>query len=205
MPSAGFLFSASFVRSGGDLKLVGEDGHTILVPRYFDSGTPPSLIAPNDTVLHGDTVRLLAGPAHPGQYAQAGDAAAAPSPIGKVVQADGTINVQHADGTAGTLHLGDSIFENDVVETQQSSVGIRFSDGSLFSMSAGTRMAINHFVYDANSSSNSALFSVIKGTFTMFGGKVVDSGHMEVSTPIATLGSGGRTALASMSMRRRDG
>ena len=195
VPSTDFLFSASFVRSGGDLKLVGEDGHTILVPRYFDSGTPPSLIAPNDTVLHGDTVRLLAGPAHPGQYAQAGDAAAAPSPIGKVVQADGTISVQHADGTAGSLHLGDPIFENDVVETQQSSVGIRFSDGSLFSMSAGTRMAINHFVYDANSSSNSALFSVIKGTFTMFGGKVVDSGHMEVSTPIATLGIRGSNSI----------
>ena len=195
-PSADFLYSASFVRSGSDLKLVDHDGHTVIIPRYFELGTPPPLIAPNNTVLDGDTVRLLAGPAHPGQYAQAGDAAAAArSPIGKVVQADGTISVQHADGTAGTLHLGDSIFENDVVETQQSSVGIRFADGSLFSMSAGTRMAINHFVYDANSSSNSALFSVVKGTFTMFGGKVVDSGNMEVSTPIATLGIRGSNSI----------
>ena len=40
VPSADFLFSASFVRSGSDLKLVGEDGHTILVPRYFRLGYP---------------------------------------------------------------------------------------------------------------------------------------------------------------------
>ena len=52
-----------------------------------------------------------------------------------------------------------AVIENDVVETGQSTVGIRFADGTIFSMSAGTRMVINHFVYDPDSSSNSALAS----------------------------------------------
>lgn len=194
VPSADFLYSATFVRSGSDLKLVGDDGHAVVIPRYFESSSLPPLIAPNDTVLTGDTVRLLAGPAYPGQYAQAG-APSGSTPIGKVVQAEGEISVHHADGTAGSLHFGDPIFENDVVETGQSTVGIRFTDGTIFSMAAGTRMVINHFVYDPDSSSNSALFNVIKGTFTMFGGNVVDTGDMKVSTPIATLGIRGSNSI----------
>ena len=107
VPDADFLYDASFIRSGSDLKLVGDDGHTLLIPRYFDSDTPAPLVAPNDTGLSGDTVSLLAGPAHPGQYAQAGAPTAA-NPIGKVVEAEGAINVQHADGTTGSLSKGDS-------------------------------------------------------------------------------------------------
>ena len=145
-------------------------------------------------MLNGDTVRLLAGPEYPGQYAQVGSPTAA-SPIGKVERAEGTTSVQHADGTTGSLSVGDPIFEKDVVETE-GSLGIRFDDGTVFSMSAGTRMVINHLVYDPNGSSNSALFSVLKGTFAMFGGKIVDTGDMKVATPIATLGIRGSNLIA---------
>ena len=136
---------------------------------------------------------LLAGPAHPGQYAQLGEPAAAPA-IGKVERAEGTNSVQHADGTTGSLKLGDPIFEKDVVATE-GSLGIRFNDGTVFSLSAGTRMVIDHLVYDPTSSSNSALFNVIKGTFSMVGGKIVDTGDMEVATPIATLGIRGSNSF----------
>ena len=83
-----------------------------------------------------------------------------------------------------------------MVETIGSSLGIRFDDGTVFSMSAGTKMVINHLVYDPHGSSNSALFSVLKGTFTMVGGKIVDTGDMKVTTPIATLGIRGSNLIA---------
>ena len=145
-------------------------------------------------MLNGETVSLLAGPAYPGQYAQIGAPVAA-SPIGKVERAEGTTSVQHADGTTGSLTVGDSIFEKDVVETG-GSLGIRFNDGTVFSLSAGTRMVIDHLVYDPNGSSNSALFSVLKGTFAMMGGNIVDTGDMKVATPIATLGIRGTSLMA---------
>ena len=49
VPSADFICNASFLRSGSDLKLVADDGHTVLLPRYFDSDTPAPLVAPNHT------------------------------------------------------------------------------------------------------------------------------------------------------------
>ena len=55
-------------------------------------------------------------------------------------------------------------------------------------------MVIDHLVYDPDSSSNSALFSVVKGTFSMVGGKIADSGKMDIETPIATLGIRGTAA-----------
>jgi hypothetical protein len=194
IPDADFLYDASFIRSGSDLKLVGDDGHILVVPGYFDSDMPAPLVAPNDTGLSGNTVSLLAGPAHPGQYAQIAspvttDAVGATAkPIGKVVEAEGTlINVKHTDGATGSLSVGDPIFEKDVVEAG-GPVTIRFNDGTVFNMTAGTRMVIDHLVYDPDGASNSALFNVIKGTFSMVGGKIVDTGDMKVETPIATLG-----------------
>ncbi|MFN2201851.1 MAG: VCBS domain-containing protein, partial [Caldilineaceae bacterium] len=196
VPDSDFLYGATFIRSGSDLKLVGEDGQTILVPRYFDSDAPPSLVAPDSSGLSGETVSLLAGPAHPGQYTQA-TAPDAPAPIGEVVKAEGEAEVQRVDGTKEALDKGDPIFQNDVVEVAGSSLGIRFSDGTLFNMSAGTKMVINNLVYDPDSSSNSALFNIVKGTFSMVGGKIVDSGEMDVATPIATMGIRGTAAGCS--------
>src|SRR5262249_13806062 len=116
------------------------------------------------------------------------DVIAAPKPIGKVVEAEGTlIDVKHTDGATGSLSVGDPIFEKDVVEAG-GPITIRFNDGTMFTMTAGSRMVIDHLVYDPDGSSNSALFSVIKGTFSMVGGKIVDTGDMKVATPIATLG-----------------
>jgi VCBS repeat-containing protein len=193
VPDADFLYDASFVRSGSDLKLVGDDGQTLLVHGYFDSDAPVPLVAPNDTGLSGDTVSLLAGPAHPGQYAQLAspsvtDVVPAPKPIGKVVEAEGTfINVKHTDGTTGSLKVGDPIFEKDVVDAG-GPIAIRFNDGTMFSMTAGSRMVIDHHVYEPDGSSNSALYTVLKGTFSMVGGSIVHTGDMKVATPIATLG-----------------
>jgi hypothetical protein len=54
-------------------------------------------------------------------------------------------------------------------------------------------MALNEFSYDANSTSNVALISLVQGTFSFVAGKVAHTGDMKIDTPVATMGIRGTT------------
>ena len=69
-----------------------------------------------------------------------------------------------------------------------SSLVLSLSDGTVFNMGASARMVLNELVYDANSTSNSALISLVKGSFTFVAGQVAHTGDMKVDTPVATMG-----------------
>lgn len=75
VPDAQLLFTAQFHRAGPDLVLIGRDGHKLLIPNYFGSEQRPALVAPNGASLPAHLVDLLAGPAAPNEYAQAGSPA----------------------------------------------------------------------------------------------------------------------------------
>ena len=60
-------------------------------------------------------------------------------------------------------------------------------------------MALNEFVYDPNSTSNSTLFNLTKGTFTFVAGKVAKTGDMKIDTPVATMGIRGTTPRVEIS------
>src|ERR1700710_1252116 len=72
IPDTQFLFSAKFKKVGVDLILTGDDGAKIVVSGYFNHSKRPDLADPNGAFLSGDLVERLAGPEHPGQYAQLG-------------------------------------------------------------------------------------------------------------------------------------
>ena len=136
------------------------------------------------------------------RWAQAQSNAAIATPIGKVVSAKGTINVEHDSAVAvvvqasvgGRTKVGDLVYKGDVVSTGvDSALGITFSDGSAFNLSSNARMALNEFVYDPKGTSNATLFSLSKGTFTFIAGKVAKTGDMKIDTPIATMGIRGTT------------
>jgi hypothetical protein len=112
IPDAHFLFTADFKRKGPDLVLTGEDGRKILVPDYFRQEKPPDLVSPEGAILSANVVELLAGPATPGQYAQAG-APAAPQPIGRVETVAGSATAVR-NGVAVELNVGDLVFQGDV-------------------------------------------------------------------------------------------
>src|SRR5262245_42390330 len=80
---ADLLFGAQYSRTTHDLILTGESGKSIIVVDYFDHDQPPALSSPDGAMLTASTVKALAGPLAPGQYAQAGDQQVAAS-IGKV-------------------------------------------------------------------------------------------------------------------------
>jgi len=125
------------------------------------------------------------------------------TPIGKVVTAAGSVSIEHVSavvvqaslgGQSGGAKIGDSVYLGDVVSTgSDGRVGITFTDGTAFDLSANARMVMNEFVYDPNSKSNSSLLSLTKGTFTFVAGKIAKSGDMKVNTPVATMGIRGTT------------
>jgi hypothetical protein len=133
----------------------------------------------------------------------------ATKPIGKVVVATGSVTLERAnaviiqvsaDGQAGQAKVGDLVYQGDAVATgADGRVGINFTDGTSFNLSNNARMVLNEFVYDPNSSSNSTLFNLTKGTFTFVAGKVAKTGDMKIDTPVATMGVRGTTPRVEIS------
>jgi hypothetical protein len=153
---------------------------------------------------------LFAGQAH-AQRDTAGPAVQdrASTPIGKVVVATGSVTLERAGaaviqastaGQAGQAKVGDLVYQGDAVATgADGKVGINFTDGTSFNLSSNARMILNEFVYDPNSTSNSSLINLTKGTFTFVAGKVAKTGDMKVDTPVATMGIRGTTPRVEIS------
>lgn len=153
---------------------------------------------------------LLAAPAH-AQRDSAKPAVqdVASKPIGKVVVATGSVTIERAStpviqvataGQAGQAKVGDLVYQGDAVATgADGKVGINFTDGTSFNLSNNARMVLNEFVYDPNSTSNSSLINLTKGTFTFVAGKVAKTGDMKIDTPVATMGVRGTTPRVEIS------
>ena len=118
-----------------------------------------------------------------------------PNSIGKIEKVVGDVTVVR-NGVAVALHIGDAVFKSDVVQTgSQSMAGIGFPDGTALNLVANTRMALSDYFYDPNGTSNSALFSLVEGTFQFIAGKVAHTGDMKIATPMATMGIRGTTGF----------
>jgi hypothetical protein len=195
------LFSADFRRSGADLLLV-RDETTAIILDYFRDGRRLSITTPEGASLTGATVEALAGPDSSGQYAQASTATPARTPIGRVEQVSGSATVLR-NGVPVELHLGDMVAKGDVVQTgADSSLTIKFNDGTVFSLSSSARMVLNDMVYAADSNANSALFTLVQGVIGFVAGRVAKSGDLKVDTPIATMairGTAVQTEIAAFS------
>ena len=118
-------------------------------------------------------------------------------PIGKVLTTQGSVTVEHVNAVVvqaslgsqpGQAKVGDPIYQGDIVATgADGKVGIAFADGTAFDLSSNARMAMTEFVYDPNSTSNTTLLSLSKGTFTFVAGKIAKTGDMKIDTPVATM------------------
>src|ERR1700728_313585 len=192
VPDVELLFTGDFRRAGPDLVLTGRDGRHHLIPDYFAGEKRPALGSPNGASLRPDLVDMLAGSPAPGQYAQA-QAIDPSAAIGKVEKVVGTATAMR-NGVPVTLNIGDPVYKSDVIQTgADSSCGISFPDGTALNLVANTRMALNDYSYDAGGTSNSALFSLVEGTFAFVAGKVAHTGDMKIETPAATMGIRGTT------------
>src|SRR5690242_7491140 len=182
IPDADLLSNATFERAGLDLHLHGHDGEHVVIPNYFANVNHAALVAPNGERVSFDEVALLAG-----KYAaaQGGDTAsdaphrAGPNAIGHVDKISGDVTVLR-NGLQVTLHAGDAIYKNDLIQTGSgSSVAISLTDGTALNLVANTSMALNDYSFDG--SSGHALFTLQEGTFAFVAGKI---GDMKIATPV---------------------
>jgi len=199
VPDAHLLFNGDFQRSGPDLKIVGEDGKSFLIPDYFNAEKRPTLLSPEGAALTPDVVEALAGPLAPGQYAQAGAQTSDQPAIGRIEQAEGNATIVR-NGVAIAANQGDVVRKGDVVQTGDGGqIAVLFSDGSTFSLSANARMVLNDFVFQAGANNNSALISLVQGTIGFVAGQVAKTGDMRVESPVATMGIRGTAVLVEIS------
>lgn len=200
VPNAHLLFNGDFQRVGtNDLKIVGDDGASFFIRDYFAADKLSHLISPEGATLSASVVAALAGPLAPGQSAQAGAQPAGQPVIGRVDALSGSCTVVR-NGVSVALNIGDTVRKGDVVQTAGgSAVAIVFADGSTFSLNANARMVLDEFVYNAGGAGNSALISLVQGTFSFVAGQVAKTGDMRVDTPVATMGIRGTAVLVEIS------
>ena len=111
-----------------------------------------------------------------------------PPAIGRIQTTIGSVAVTRSSGVVDQVDAGALVYLGDVIETDvDGAVGIAFTDGTTFNLSAGSRMVLNEFVCDPSGTANSALFSLVKGTFAFIAGKVAKSGSLWIDTPAARI------------------
>jgi hypothetical protein len=130
------------------------------------------------------------------------------TPIGKIMTATGVVTLEHTAAVVvqasvspvGQAKVGDLVYRGDVLQTAgDGKVDLTFADGTTFNVSSNARMVLDEFVYNPNSTSNSTLFSLTKGTFNFVAGKVAQTGNMKIDTPVGTMGIRGTAPRVEIS------
>ena len=194
VPDAHLLFSGDYQRSGTDL-IVSDQLHRVVVPNYFHGDKRPTLVSPEGAPLDPKVIDALTGHV---QYAQAGTAAAA-KVVGHVVKMTGSASIVR-NGVTIDVNSGDVVYQNDVVQTGNgSTIGLVMIDGTTFNMTANARLMMNDLTYDATSTSNTSLFTLVQGAASFVAGQVAKTGDMKVATPVATMGIRGTAVILDVS------
>jgi VCBS repeat-containing protein len=196
-PDKDVLFTADFKKSGTDLLLTRQETTAVILD-YFRGDRRLSITTPEGASLSGETVEALAGSDLQGQYAQLSGATAVRASIGRVEKVSGTATVLR-NGVPTDLQVGDMVAKGDVLQTgASSSLSIKFNDGTVFNLSASARMVLNDMVYAADSSSNSALFTLVQGLIGFVAGRIAKTGDLKVDTPVATMAIRGTAVQAEV-------
>jgi VCBS repeat-containing protein len=192
---AHLLFSGDFERSGTDL-IISDHLHRVVVPNYFNGDKRPALVSAEGAPLDPKFIDALTGHV---QYAQAAGTAAAAKVVGHVVKMTGSASIVR-NGVTIDVNSGDVVYQNDVVQTGSgSALGLVMIDGTTFNLTANARLMLNDLTYDATSTSNTSLFTLVQGAATFVAGQVAKTGDMKVSTPVATMGIRGTAVILDIS------
>ena len=117
--------------------------------------------------------------------------------IGKIEVVAGACALTRADGAVVGIRVGDTVSQGDVIETAaDGQIGIRFIDGTVFSLNHSARIALKEFASEGGTPS--ALFEVTRGTFAFIAGELAKAGHLGIDTPVASIR--GRTRTGGVGM-----
>ena len=97
--------------------------------------------------------------------------------IGKIETIAGTCSLIRAGRVIVEIKVGDPVCRGDVIKTAADGrVGIRFIDGTAFSLSNNARMMLREFACGGDSPS--ALFDVTRGAFAFIAGEMAKAGQL---------------------------
>src|SRR5712675_1815368 len=195
IPNGHLLFSGDYERSGLDL-IVSDHDHRVVIHDYFRGEKRPTLVSPEGAQLDSAVIEALTGHV---AYAQAAGTASAAKVVGHVVKMTGSASIVR-NGVTIDVNNGDIVYQNDVVQTGSgSTLGMVMIDGTTFNLTANARLMMNDLTYDATSTSNTSLFTLVQGAATFVAGQVAKTGDMKVSTPVATMGIRGTAVILDIS------
>ncbi len=99
-----------------------------------------------------------------------------------------------AESASGIRHLepGSPIYQGEELVTgENGNIEVRFSDDTLLSQGADSRIALDDYAYDPSNGSGSELFiDIAQGTFRVVTGKIAETNpeKFKVGSPLATIG-----------------
>jgi hypothetical protein len=101
-------------------------------------------------------------------------------------------------GQTVTLKVGAHIVHKERIHTTPTgSVQLLFLDKSSLSIAPNTDMVIDEYVYNPSSGSGHMAASITKGALRFVGGQLSHAGQATISTPSATIGIRGGTAIVT--------
>ena len=123
--------------------------------------------------------------------------------VGQIESVVGVCSLTRPGGDPFQVKRGDPVCRGDILETTASGkVGIRFIDGTAFSLSDSARAVVKEFGGDGTEPS--ALFDISRGTFAFIAGEMAKHGRLGIETPFASIrgraqsGGIGMLSLASL-------
>ena len=123
--------------------------------------------------------------------------------VGKVEIVVGSCTLTRPGNDPAQVKRGDALCQGDIIETASGGkVGIRFIDGTVFSLSDKARMVLKEF--SAAAATPLAQFDISNGTFSFIAGEMAKVGRLDIETPFANIrgrarsGGIGMLSLASL-------
>ena len=183
VPDAHLLFAGELKRAGTDL-IISDKTQEFTVHDYFRGEQRPTLVSPEGATLPTAVVEALTG--H-GDYAQAAQAQNAVEAVGRVVKFTGSATIVR-NGVAITVNTGDAVLKGDVLQTGAGNMVVTLNDGTTLNVNENSRLAVSEFLYDAKADNNSEVLNLVQGSLTFISGQIAHHGHMQIDTPVATMG-----------------
>ncbi len=126
-----------------------------------------------------------------------GAASATGPEIGHIKTVSGDASIVR-DGDRIPAMLGEPVYESDSIETgDDGSIGITFTDNTMFSAGPNTTLMLTEFAYESSSFEGNMLADLLEGTLSVTSGDIAKSSPeaMRLRTPSAILGVRGTRFL----------
>lgn len=112
--------------------------------------------------------------------------AAPTDPIGSATTVKNKVSAE-LQSDLRTLKLGDSVYQNELIEVGDDSVGeLVLNDDTMLALGPGTKLLLDKFVYNGERARGDILVDIVKGTFRFITG-VASKRSYRIRTPSASI------------------